>query len=83
MFFKFSRAKNMTYLQKIKYIGQHGVLRLEMWRDPKDNGAWRGGVNWYGEDNFDFVCEKLTMEGVIDCILANKKEWIKSRRQNK
>ena len=68
----------MNYLQKIKYIGERGVLRLEMWRNPQDHGAWRGGVNWFDEDLYDFVCEKPTMEGVIDCIIAHKKEWIKS-----
>ena len=57
----------MSELQMIKEIGSKKMLRMEQWRD--DFGSWRVGIEWYDEDNYEFVCEYPTLKMCLkECI---------------
>ena len=57
----------MSELQMIKEIGSKKALRIEQWRDPL--GSWRAGIEWYGRDNFEFMCEYPTLKRCLKEIL--------------
>lgn len=46
----------------IHEIGAKKMLRIEQWRD---GSAWRAGIEWYGEDNYEFICEQKTL---LECL---------------
>ena len=57
----------MSELQMIKEIGSKKMLRVEQWRD--EFGSWRAGIEWYDEDNYEFVCEYPTLKKCLQEIL--------------
>lgn len=59
--------KTKNTIDKIDYIGSRKMLRVEKWR--VENGHWRTGIEWYGEDRFEFICEKPTIDECLDLIL--------------
>lgn len=62
----------MTFQEKIEYISSKRVLRIEKWRGQN---AWRAGIDWYSEKDFNFVCEQPTLEGCIDFLIKNEHQW--------
>lgn len=58
-------SKSTQCLESIMNAAENNVLRIERWRDEYKH--WRVGINWFSEDEFDFVVEKPTLE---ECMLA-------------
>ena len=54
--------KNITQLILINYLGSHYVLRLEKWRN---SNSWRVGLNWWSENDYEFVCEGKTLKEAL------------------
>ncbi len=51
-------------------IGSLKQLRVEQWRGKHRDtinfvGAWRAGIEWYGEDSYEFICEYPTL---LECL---------------
>lgn len=57
----------VTFEEKVKFIGSKYVLRVEMWRDGSQ--SWRAGIDWFGEDMFEFICEQPTLDECLDLII--------------
>lgn len=53
-----------TY-ELIHRIASQKMLRIEQWRDPSDNGAWRAGIEWYDGDDYEFICE---YKSIVECL---------------
>ncbi len=62
----------MNIKEKITYIASKKSLRIEQWRDG--HGHWRAGIEWYDQDNFEFICEKHTLEECLDMIIEHMKD---------
>src|SRR3990167_7998999 len=43
----------------IQMIGSQKMLRIEQWKD--EHKHWRAGIEWYGENNYEFIVEKPTL----------------------
>lgn len=41
-------------------IGSKKMLRVEKWKDK--HGHWRAGIEWYGEDEYEFIVEKPSLK---------------------
>jgi len=59
----------MTVEEMIEKIASFKMLRIERWRDKW--GHWRAGIEWYSEDEYEFLCEKPTLKECLECILEN------------
>lgn len=57
----------------VEEIASRKSLRIEKWRDKA--GHWRAGVEWFSEDNYDFICEKPTLLECLETIWKHRKEW--------
>jgi len=58
--------------EKIRYIGANKMLRIEQWRDAEGRPefqSWRAGIEWYGEDDYEFICEYDTLDECLDAII--------------
>ena len=64
----------MTTLEKVIFIASRASLRIEKWRDAPHE-AWRAGIEWYGENDYEFVCEYATIDECLDGIIEYKKSW--------
>lgn len=49
--------------QLIFKIGSSKMLRIERWRD--DGKYWRAGIEWYSQDDYEFICEYPTL---LECL---------------
>lgn len=47
-------------------IGSKKMLRVERWRD--EFGSWRAGIEWYDEDQYEFLCECNTLTECLEKI---------------
>lgn len=47
----------------IHQIGEKKSLRIEQWRDEWKH--WRAGIEWYGENDYQFICEYPTL---VECL---------------
>ncbi len=45
--------------QLVFELGATKSLRIEMWRDGSN--AWRVGLDWFGEDDFAYLCEDTSL----------------------
>lgn len=61
-------------LDKIIFISSKKMLRIEQWRD--EHKHWRAGIEWYGDDRFEFICELPTLEKALDAIILYMKKEI-------
>ena len=72
----------MNIKKEIEEIGSQYSLRLEQWQDSA--GYWRAGLNWYGEDNYEYICEHKTIEeclkSIKDYIAEEKPIFVKGLR---
>ena len=60
-------------IPKIKEINRLGyVVKLDQWGDEWRH--WRGGLDWFGAENYVFVCEKKTFAEVVNCLLDYARE---------
>jgi hypothetical protein len=53
----------------IHEIASKHTLRIEQWRDG--SGAWRAGIEWYSDTQYEFICEKPTLLDCLICIKAH------------
>lgn len=53
--------------EKIEKIASIKMLRIERWRDSYKH--WRVGIEWYGENEYEFVCEYPTLDECLDKII--------------
>jgi len=60
--------EDINLIEKLtKEIGSKYMLRIERWKDEYKH--WRAGLDWYGENDYTFICEKPTLE---ECLLLIK-----------
>ena len=52
----------------IDQIGSLKSLRIEKWREKQ--GYWRAGIEWYGENEYEYICEYPTL---IECLRSINK----------
>ncbi len=50
----------------IEEIGAKKSLRIEQWHN---GDGWRAGIEWYAENDFEFICEKPTL---LECLQTIK-----------
>jgi len=53
----YARQNSVDFL--VREISEKKMLRIERWRD--DYKHYRVGIEWYGEDDYEFICEKPTL----------------------
>lgn len=52
------------------------VLRIERWSDS--NKHWRVGIDWFGEEDYEYIVEKSTL---IEA-LVSAKDYLLKRNKN-
>lgn len=56
----------------IRKIAAFRMLRIEQWRAEfglkSDPGAWRAGIEWYREGEYEFICEYKTLAQCVQKI---------------
>lgn len=58
--------------KKLDYIGLKYKVTLVRWNDEWKH--WRGGLDWKGEHDFEYVVEKPTVTEVVDALYKYAKE---------
>lgn len=56
-------ATQIREAQLVNEIGSQKMLRVERWKDEWKH--WRAGVEWYGENEYEFICEYPTL---LECL---------------
>ena len=52
-------------IKKINDLGY--VVKADQWEDEWRH--WRVGLNWFGTDEYFFLCEELTLKkGLLSCL---------------
>ena len=57
----------MTFQEKVDYISTRKRLHIERWKDEAKH--YRAGIDWYGKNKFEFICEQPTLEQCLDMII--------------
>lgn len=47
-----------------EYLGSKYFLTIVQW---KDKSAWRVGLDWKNEHDYEFICEKPTLIEALEC----------------
>jgi hypothetical protein len=68
--FSMDEAAQVAFL--VARIGEQKMLRIERWRPEHDGGdkwphAWRVGIEWYGEGQYEFISEKPHLIDALEC----------------
>jgi hypothetical protein len=58
--------KQDTVKSLIEKIGSKKMLRIERWRDNFKH--WRVGIEWYGKDDYEFICEYADLRKCLICV---------------
>lgn len=56
-------ATQIREAQLVNEIGSQKMLRVERWKDQWKH--WRAGIEWYGEGQYEFLCEYPTL---LECL---------------
>lgn len=60
-----------------RLLGKLAMVRIEQWRREGTPGdQWRVGIEWYGDDDYLFICEQPTLLQALEMVLDHKEEWL-------
>ena len=64
----------------IKKINDMGyVVKMDQWDD--ESKYWRAGLDWLGEDVYEYVCEKPTLKEALNLCMRFAERFPKGRKK--